>query len=230
LAIKAIFFDLFETLISEYANGKRKVPRSSFVEQLGIESKLFDQEWNIRQEKRMDGTYANFPSVVREIFSCLGHEVDEESIEAFHKERTLSKSVPFSNIDVEIVHMLEQIKSCGMKIGLISNCTPEEIKAWPSSDLAKYFDDVIFSYQVRVAKPNPAIYQLACQRMNVSPIESIFVGDGGSNELEGATKVGMSAYHATWFIPSFKSEKISGYPKLTKPSDLLSFAFGNDVP
>ncbi len=55
MVIKAVFFDLFETLISEYENGKRKAPRSThFVEQLGIESKVFDKEWY--ESKRKEWT------------------------------------------------------------------------------------------------------------------------------------------------------------------------------
>lgn len=223
LEVKAVFFDLFETLISEYENGKRKAPRSThFVEQLGIESKLFDKEWNKRQEKRMDGTYSDFPSVLSEIFNYLGHEVTDKKINEIHKERVMSKSIPFSSIDNEILEMLDQIRTSGLKICLISNCTPEEVSAWDSCSIAKYFDDVIFSFAVKTAKPNSSIYHLACQRMDVSPSESLFVGDGGSNELEGAARIGMRAYHATWFIPTFKSEKITGFPKLIKPSELLA--------
>jgi HAD superfamily hydrolase (TIGR01509 family) len=82
------------------------------------------------------------------------------------------------------------------------------------------FDDVVFSYEVKCAKPNPKIYKIACENINVLPKESIFIGDGGSNELYGATNIGMSAYHATWFQPVSISEKILDYPKLYKPSQI----------
>ncbi|GIP26179.1 hypothetical protein J23TS9_13090 [Paenibacillus sp. J23TS9] len=227
MEIKAIYFDLFETLISEYENGQRKAPRSTHkVEQLGFERKIFDNEWSARQEKRMNGSYSDFPSVLREIFSTMGHDVNDEIIESLHRERINAKLIPFNNIDKAILSTLDQIKKMGIKIGLISNCTPEEVTAWESSSLSKYFDDAVFSYQVKLAKPNPMIYQLACERMGVSPTESLFIGDGGSNELDGATKVGMSTYHATWFIPTYISERITDYKKLTKPSELLEILPG----
>lgn len=222
MKIKAVFFDLFETLISEYENGSRKAPSSTLLEEkLSVDSKLFKKEWRSRQEKRMDGTYSDFPSVVKEILNVLGHVLDDGIIETLHRERITAKAIPFKNIDIEIIHMLEQIKELGIKICLISNCTHEEVTAWYSSDLPKYFDDSLFSYQVKVAKPNLKIYHHACERMGVSPNESLFVGDGGSNELDGATKAGMISYHATWFIPPYISERITDYPKLTKPSELL---------
>ena len=42
-------------------------------------------------------------------------------------------------------------------------------------------------------KPNPGIYRLACERLGVEPSDCLFIGDGGSGELTGATNVGMDA-------------------------------------
>jgi putative hydrolase of the HAD superfamily len=108
-----------------------------------------------------------------------------------------------------------------IKLGLISNCAPEEVVGWPQSPLADLFDDIIFSFEVKYAKPNPEIYLTACENLMVSPKDSIFIGDGGSNELQGAADVGMNPYHATWFQTTSISEKISGFPKLHNPMDVL---------
>lgn len=118
--------------------------------------------------------------------------------------------------------MLDLVKASGMKIGLISNCAPEEISAWKASALASYFDDVVFSYAVKLAKPDPAIYQLACSRLQVSPDESVFVGDGGSNELQGAAAVGMLPYQAAWFLPAFRRDRMKEFLKLEQPLALPS--------
>ncbi|GGG72212.1 HAD family hydrolase [Paenibacillus radicis (ex Gao et al. 2016)] len=222
MKVKAVFFDLFETLISEFVNGSRKAARSTLLEEaLGVDSSLFRTEWNARQQQRMDGTYSDFPSVIAEILKVLDHPVDNDIIEALHRERIAEKAIVFSSLDQRILRMLEQVQELGIKICLISNCTQEEVTAWHSSELAACFDAALFSYQVKAAKPNPEIYQLACEKMGVSPAESLFVGDGGSNELEGAAKVGMTAYQATWFVPPYISERIKGYPKLAEPLELL---------
>lgn len=222
MKVQAVFFDLFETLISEFENGVRKAPRSNhFVAQLGVDSKLFELEWRKRQEQRMNGTYPDFPAVLRDILGNLGHDVPEETIHAIHGQRIASKSIPFNGIDPAVKAMLEQLRLAGVKIGLISNCTPEEVKAWETSELAPYFDDVIFSYAVHAAKPDPSIYRLACHRMGVTPAEALFVGDGGSNELAGASSYGLRAYHATWFLPEERAGKITSFPKLSQPSDLV---------
>ncbi|WP_336772452.1 HAD family hydrolase [Paenibacillus sp. MMO-58] len=222
MKVQAVFFDLFETLITEFENGVRKAPRSNhFVGQLGVDTHLFEQEWKKRQERRMNGTFPDFPSVLRDILSTLGHEAAEEIIDNIHKERIASKSIPFNRIDPAILDMLEQLRSSGIKRCLISNCAPEEVYSWETSELAAYFDDVIFSYAVNTAKPEPHIYQLACERMGVSPTDSLFIGDGGSDELSGASSSGLQAYHATWFLPEERAGKWTEFPKLRTPSQLI---------
>jgi FMN phosphatase YigB (HAD superfamily) len=56
LAIKAVFFDLFETLISEYANGTRLTGRpANYLELIGVSNEEYKKEWGSRQQRRMLG-------------------------------------------------------------------------------------------------------------------------------------------------------------------------------
>src|SRR5690606_1617017 len=136
--------------------------------------------------------------------------------------RIQAKAIPFNSIEEENIETIVQIKGMGIKVGLISNCAPEEVLEWKNSPLANLFDTVIFSYEVKCAKPNKKIYKIACENIDVQPEQSFFIGDGGSNELYGARETGLEAYHATWFQPSCISEKITGFPKLKKPLDILT--------
>ena len=53
------------------------------------------------------------------------------------------------------------------------------------------FDVTVFSSAVKFKKPDPRIYQLAMQNLQVGGDECIYVGNGGSNEIEGAFKAGI---------------------------------------
>ena len=44
-----------------------------------------------------------------------------------------------------------------------------------------------------MAKPDPRIYRIACERLGVEPGECLFVGDGANDELPGAERAGMTA-------------------------------------
>ncbi|WP_036747086.1 HAD family hydrolase [Paenibacillus sp. UNC451MF] len=219
--MKAVMFDLFETLITEFADGVRKVPRiNDFDEQWGLTKQEYDEEWRARQDRRMNGTFADYPSVLRDMWHSKGKILDEACIQTLYDSRLYAKSIPFQSISPHVIYMLKRLKSRGIRIGLISNCTEEEIRAWERCDLAPYFDEAVFSFETGYAKPDPQIYALACDRLQVQPDEAVFVGDGGSRELEGATAYGIRAYRAAWF--TLKSgDRFKDFEQLIQPQDLL---------
>jgi HAD superfamily hydrolase (TIGR01549 family) len=220
--IKAVFFDLYETLITEWNGNQKKAVYST--DELGLDPKVFKAEWDSRRELRMNGTFLDHQSVIRDILNTHEISIDPDSIEKVHQKRVWAKKIPFQEVKPEVIELLQTLKEKGMKLGLISNCAPEEVSSWSTSKLADYFDAVVFSYEEKVGKPNPEIYYIACKKLGVTPEESIFVGDGGSNELVGATEAGLKAYHATWFLPEIISQKIQGFPKLNHPLELLAQA------
>ena len=48
-------------------------------------------------------------------------------------------------------------------------------------------------------KPDPEIYNLACERLGIVSAKAVFVGDGGFDELQGAAEVGMRPVQARWY-------------------------------
>ena len=52
------------------------------------------------------------------------------------------------------------------------------------------FDVLVWSYQLRVAKPDPAIYRYALERLRTLPGETLFLDDKAEN-VETAAKMGM---------------------------------------
>lgn len=68
-----------------------------------------------------------------------------------------------------------------------------------------------------MAKPDKQIYLLPCERLGVALEEAVFVGDGGSTELEGAAEAGLTPYQAFWFNTYIQTN----FPKLDQPLDLL---------
>ena len=73
---------------------------------------------------------------------------------------------------------------------MLSNVSAAIWNYYTPEELNKYFDQVILSYQEGIAKPDPRIYQLACQRLGVQPNECVFTDDNPVN-VAAADKVGM---------------------------------------
>ena len=73
---------------------------------------------------------------------------------------------------------------------MISVCTEDVPQVWDETPLGGEFDATVFSCDVGVSKPDPRIYEIACERLEVEPAECLFVGDGANDELPGAERVG----------------------------------------
>jgi putative hydrolase of the HAD superfamily len=54
------------------------------------------------------------------------------------------------------------------------------------------FDDIVCSAEVGMAKPEPAVFELACRRLGLPPAECIFVDDYDVN-VKAAQDAGMAA-------------------------------------
>jgi putative hydrolase of the HAD superfamily len=66
-------------------------------------------------------------------------------------------------------------------------------RLWPETDFHGLFDAEVFSSSVGLRKPDPRIYRLALEQLEVPAEEAMFVGDGANDELAGAGRVGMTA-------------------------------------
>ena len=59
--------------------------------------------------------------------------------------------------------------------------------------IARHFRSLIFSNEVGIEKPEPMIYAQSLAEIGVPAESCLFVGDGGSRELSGASRAGMQA-------------------------------------
>jgi putative hydrolase of the HAD superfamily len=92
----------------------------------------------------------------------------------------------------DAIGVLSQLRSRGLKIGLISNCSPETPVIWEDTPFPPLFDATMFSSSVGVMKPDSHIYHLALDRLAVKPGDCLYIGDGDDRELSGAAGVGMN--------------------------------------
>jgi putative hydrolase of the HAD superfamily len=77
-----------------------------------------------------------------------------------------------------------------VKAGKGPSMTRDEEKASQVAQVMELFDLVVESSVEGIRKPNPAIYELTCQRLGVRPDGSVFLDDLGIN-LKPAKAMGM---------------------------------------
>jgi epoxide hydrolase-like predicted phosphatase len=55
-------------------------------------------------------------------------------------------------------------------------------------------DDIVYSHEAGMAKPDPRVYALVCERLGARPGETVFLDDVGQN-VAGARDLGIHAVH-----------------------------------
>lgn len=91
--------------------------------------------------------------------------------------------------DERMIGAVRAAREAGTRTGLITNSWGMGIYDRAPTDL---FDVAVISGEVGLHKPQPEIYELACERLGVEPAAAVFVDDLREN-CEGAEAVGMTA-------------------------------------
>ncbi len=92
--------------------------------------------------------------------------------------------------NTDLLGLIANLKS-QYKIGLLSNVGSNWIRnRFLTANEQQLFDDFTFSYEVRMAKPDPRIFILAAQRLGV-PIDACVMVDDAAYYGEIATQLGM---------------------------------------
>lgn len=122
----------------------------------------------------------------------------------------------------DTLETIQALHARGLKIGLISNTM------WPGDEhrqemerfgILKYFDDTLFSSDVALWKPQPELYQLALDRLNIPAERAFFVGDTPEHDLVGARAVEMKTVYKR--NKSFKLNGIRPDAEITRLAELL---------
>ncbi len=189
MSIKAVFFDMFFTLVD---------PHEEFVytesNVVGMDPEEYNRlAWDMKITiDRSLGVIKTEDELTDRICEVLPVELTEDqkhALTAAHRER-MRKSM--TEIKEGIEPAISALKDMGLKIGIISIADYADCPYFCESPIYPYFDDKVFSCNVGIIKPDREIYELALERMGVRPEEALFVGDGSNRELWGAKNVGMS--------------------------------------
>lgn len=211
--IKAVIFDMYETLITHY-----ECPlyfSAEMAADAGISEENFRKIWRETETERTIGKLS-FEEVLERILK-ENNSYSEEKLRYIAAKRIHTKEETFRHLHKEIIPLLNALKERKIQIGLISNCFSEEAKVIKKSILYPYFDVALLSSEEGLQKPDAAIFERCLEKLQIFPQECLYVGDGGSFELEAAEKMGMKAVQAVWYLPQRKAE----FQQLESPLELL---------
>lgn len=199
-----VFFDLFNTLISV-----GEVPAS--VGRFTADILGFDHDqWNAAcfSAEHEICSPTEHEEVLYSLAKSINPAIAPERIKeaAEHRQRRFDHAL--LQVRDDVLEVLEQMKSQGTRLGLISNASTAEVAAWPDSPLAELIDQAFFSCECGLKKPDHDIFHHAINKMGINKDQSLFVGDGGSDELTGACQVGLTTVLTTQFSKLRRVEKV----------------------
>ena len=193
---KAVIFDMFETLVTLF--NSRTYRGRDVAKEMNIPEPAFREIWDPSEDARTLGDMS-FEEVVEKIMR-ENNIFDREIYDRIIRNRKDCTAEVFNHKHPDIIPMLKALREGGIKTGLITNCFFEEKEAIIHSDLYSLFDAICMSCDVKLKKPDIRIFHLCAEKLNVMPEECLYVGDGGSNELDAARTVGMKPLQATWYL------------------------------
>ncbi|MBR6789812.1 MAG: HAD-IA family hydrolase [Oscillospiraceae bacterium] len=221
MAIKAVVFDMYETLITHYQSPLYF--GAEMAADAGIPKEDFFRLWRDPDIDRARTVgEMTLDELLRRIFAENGSP--DSLVGTLIARRTAAKEECFRHLHEEILPLLNALRERGVLIALISNCYEEEAKVIRKSLLMPFFDRVYLSCEQGVAKPDEEIFLRCMRDLSVRPEECLYVGDGGSFELETAGKLGMRPVQAAWYLQQGSSQpawRKPGFPQAETPLDLL---------
>lgn len=183
---RAVVFDLWMTLVTPPAHAFEEF-RREWALKLDVSPERLDEAWLGADSYRRRETGPIRTAIV-EVAERLDVDVDVETVLTGRLAFMRDVLVP----DAGVVDTLAELRRREIPTALVSNSTEDVALVWNETPFAYLFDVVVFSAVAGFMKPDPEIYELALGALPVPASDTLFVGDGANDELEGARRAGLT--------------------------------------
>lgn len=226
LAVRAVAFDLWETLITESRETSsrqeqhRLAQLRSALEECGhghVTDVLPDahrRAWHTCFERYWSRD-VDIPTR-QQVLHLLEHagvdplHLGEDALARLEESYTCAALEILPEQVADAAHVLETLTSAGLKIGLISNTgrTPGSVlrTVLERVGLARWIGVMVFSNEHGACKPQRSIFDALASSLAVPPAAIAFVGDNLYVDVHGAQRAGMKGIH---FAPSSRGMAVA---------------------
>jgi epoxide hydrolase-like predicted phosphatase len=91
-----------------------------------------------------------------------------------------------------MIHRVRELRAEGYRTAILTNNVKEWGRYWKESIPLDEFEVIVDSCDVGLRKPDPEIFRLTCQRLDVAPEAAVFLDDT-RRHVEAARSVGLQA-------------------------------------
>lgn len=192
---KTLLFDLDNTLLDftaseQYAleelhthHFSTEIPKTAFLKSY--------EDINRKLWRQLRFNQYTVTEIKTERFKQLAHKFKLEKCEktlAQHYEALLVKKTDWLPNTKEALDQLKQYYSIGIITNGVTNVQKQKCHLM---GISNWCTSIIISEEVGLAKPDPAIFTLACTQLNTSPQDCLMFGDSLASDHQGAVNSGM---------------------------------------
>lgn len=180
--------DLFGTLVAAPTPDQRTDAASRLARVIGSEAATVGHylvgSWRLRH----DGTLPTVADLAAHLVQAVGGQGAVVPLVADELRRLGEARLAPDN---SVLRTLELLSGAGLRVGVLSDASAEIAASWHASPLARLVDAAVFSCVAGHVKPDQWLYELVSRELTVPAHRTLYLGDGGGDELNGALAFGM---------------------------------------
>jgi FMN phosphatase YigB (HAD superfamily) len=176
--IKAILFDLFNTLV------EHQCPEELLIDRLNLE---FD--FLYLQKLVCGQVYRDWDNYVETILAGVQKPLTDENKAIVN--RVFEEDAARITFFNDSLPVLRYLKAKGYKLGLVSNIGNPKLDRIRGTEMQRYFNSIIYSYEVGAVKPDPKLFLACIKELCVEPEEALMVGDNLNADIRAAETLGI---------------------------------------
>ena len=141
---------------------------------------------------------------------ALDYALDYQGIDDNSLQEDLLSAYDALSCYPEVPETLRKIKQMGLGTAILSNGSPEMLKAGvDNSNLGKVMDSIISVDTIEIFKPSPIVYKLATDQLDCNPEEILFFSSNAW-DVSGAATFGFKTVWVNRFAQA--PERLPGAP------------------
>lgn len=223
-AVEAVFFDIDDTLADAEASTRAGAMGlfDRYRDRLSGSDEHLLQRWNTLLDRHFERYLRGETSFIgqrrariRSLFGLTQDQlpdVEVDAIDAVYRELKEATRRLFP----DAIETLDALG--GFRLGIISNgSSTRQREKLASAGILDRFAAVMISEDIGVAKPDPEIFEAACQAIGARPSACVHVGDRLDTDAHGARDAGLTG---VWLNRRGEDAGTPGVPTIERLSEL----------
>lgn len=186
--VRAVLLDLYDTL----AWSEWPALRGELEDRIGVSTADLLRAYVTTRPARSIGTYGSAEGDLAAVLEAAGAPADPVLVADLVR-RTEEFLLTGVTLHEDALPTLRELRRRGVRTAVVSNCDHTTRPVVQRLGLYEEADAVVLSFEERVAKPDPAIYLAALERLNVAAAEALFVDDQVAY-CDGAADLGIGTF------------------------------------